>query len=128
MKGLAVVLRANAAFSIVSGGSLLLAAPAIGTVLGSVEPWLLRLIGAGLLLFAALVLHEARAPSAAGTWPILAGDLGWVLASILLVAWGPGWLSLAGRWVVLVVAAIVGLFAYLQWHALARWSTRSQGG
>ena len=105
---LRIVLRLNAGFSLATGALALVAGGAVADLLGIEQVWLVRLVGAGLLGFAALVAAasrlrpvELRQQAAL----ISIADLGWVAATIGVVA--AGWLSTAGVVVMGLVAVLV---------------------
>ncbi|MEL7210238.1 MAG: hypothetical protein AAGK32_18740 [Actinomycetota bacterium] len=103
---LRLALRANAVFSVVTGAVALLAAPAVGGLLGVDAVWLIRLVGAGLLGFAAFVVWASQLDPARlrqEALQISIADLGWVGATI--VALVAGTFSGSGP----LVAALVGL-------------------
>ena len=114
---LRTVLRLNAAFSTVTGVVALVAGGPVADLLGVDQVWLIRLLGAGLLAFAAAVVQIARSEPAAlrqGAAAVSVGDLGWVLGTVVVVA--VGWLSTAGVVVMAVIAVLVldfGIGQYL---------------
>lgn len=111
-------LKANAGFSLATG---LIAVALAGRFEESLGPpaWSLRALGAGLLVFAALVAREARAPEPTGSQQIIAADLAWVVAAAIIVAVSPDWLTGTGRVVLGVVSALVAVLAAAQWRGLA---------
>ena len=120
-------LGANALFSF-STGLLLVGAPEwAATTLGDVTPWMLRLIGVGLLLFAAFLVWVARQPESRAAYALLAtgADLGWVAGSAVLLVFPV--LSSTGVGVVVGVAGVVLVFALLQGAGL-RALTRNRRG
>lgn len=120
-------LGANALFSF-STGLLLVGAPEwAATTLGDVTPWMLRLIGVGLLLFAAFLVWVARRPESRAAYALLAtgADLGWVAGSAVLLVFPV--LSSTGVGVVVGVAGVVLVFALLQGAGL-RALTRNRRG
>jgi len=118
---LRLALRANAAFSTVSGLVLAVTAPLLGPWLG-IPPLGLAVVGLGLLPFAWLLfrnavrtpIHEPEARLAVGA------DIAWVMGSVALVAFDPLGLALAGRVAVIVIALCVADFALLQALGLGR--------
>ena len=115
-------LRANAVFSGASGLLLALAPGWWAARIGLGPPWLLAALGMGLVAFAALVLWTSARPSErrgviAG---IIAADLGWVLATPLVMAAGATRLSAFGVVLLAGVAAFVALLAGLQWRGRRR--------
>lgn len=123
---LRVVLRLNAVNSAVCGLALLVGAEGFADWLGSGHPGWIRLVGAGLLPFAALLVWTAAGDVdrlRSETPAIVAGDLGWVIASV--VALVLGWFSGAGVALVVAMALIVDTFAVLQWHSWRRLGSAS---
>ncbi len=112
---LRTALRLNGGTTIAFGLLLLLAAGPVDDLLGTDRPGWVRLVGLGLLPYAAFLLRTA-----AGTTqrlrretPIaVAGDLAWVAGSGagLLLDWFDGW----GIAAVVAVAAVVETYAVLQ--------------
>lgn len=117
-------LAANAVFSAVSGALLVVAAPMVAgliltgpfSLFGVGETALLRVLGGGLLIFAAIVgwtERQAR-PSAPVVVAISLADFGWVLGSALLLALGASAFTASGSALVIAVAALVLAFGVLQ--------------
>lgn len=112
---LRTTLRVNAATSAAGGLVAALAPSALDDVLGTGHPGWVRLVGAGLVVFALDVvivsgLRTARLRRfAAG---VVVADASWVAATVLAVALG--WFSIAGAVVMSIVAAVVATFAVLQ--------------
>ena len=117
---LRLALRGNAAFSTISGAITIVAAAPLADVLGVDYAWVLVILGAGLLFFAAAlwssaaqpVVNRARAKVAVGL------DLGWVAAGAALI--GLGLLTAPGAAIVSAVAHVVLLFAVLQVFGLSK--------
>lgn len=114
-------LRGNALFSAVSGAALLLASGPIAAWMGIGQPLVLAGTGAGLLGWAYLLWRGAGGPDqvALGRGAV-AGDLAWVVGSVLILLAGRPELSRAGMWAVAGVADIVAIFALLQIIGLRR--------
>lgn len=112
----------NVLFSGVSGALLLLGAGAVDSFLGLGSPLALRLIGVGLLGWAAWMARATRQPTLDPMVLriVLAGDIGWLLLTALVLASGWPPLSSAGRWTLLGLADIVVLFVLWQYLALRR--------
>jgi hypothetical protein len=115
-------LLANAAFSTVTGLLTLLAADALAPFMGLDAPWVLRVIGGGLLPFAWIVSRAARRPELDPTevLGISFADLGWVAGTIGLGIGWPSALGLTGWVAAATVAAFVAAFAAGQLAGLAR--------
>ena len=113
-------LLANAAFSSVCGLALLFAPGSIGDLLGLEANLIYRLLGAGLLLFAADLVHQATRPVVAQWRAALAcaADFAWVAATALAFLFFPGALSEAGALAVLTVGLIVLGFGLWQAQGL----------
>ena len=97
---------------------MLLHPATVGDWLGLSSPVVFRLIGAGLILFAAHLIHQSFSRRMA-TWMALtasAGDLLWVVATVLLLAIFPQVLSPMGNALVLGVAlAVLGFGCWQLW-------------
>ncbi|MEM7324604.1 MAG: hypothetical protein AAF531_16055 [Actinomycetota bacterium] len=112
-------LRVNALSSASTGLFGLVFAGTAGDLIGVDQEWLIRVIGGGLVLFAAAVLLLSRADRPtliAGTPGISLGDFGWVVASAVVI--GLGWLSTRGAVIMGLIAA--GVFGFGLVQTLAR--------
>ncbi len=112
------VLRLNAANCVVSGTALAVAAGPIDDLLDTGRPGWIRLVGLALLPFAALCWWTAVGPLQRlrrVTPFIVAGDVDWVIASVVTVLLG--WYSGGGAVAVLTMAVVVDTFAVLQFAA-----------
>lgn len=115
-------LQANGIFSGLSGIAFIADAGPLASFLGLTSALPLLVIGAVLLLHAAILLVKANQepidPRLA--WYAIIGDVAWVIASveILLTGWLP--LTTAGWWAVAIVADIVAVFAIVQFYGLRR--------
>lgn len=115
---LRLVLRANALNCIVFGGLLAAIPGTVDELLNTGHPEWVRLVGLGLLPFAALCLwlsNQSAETLIAQTPGIVAGDVGWVLASVVTILLG--WYSGGGIAAVVAMAVVVDVFAVLQWSA-----------
>jgi hypothetical protein len=116
---LRVALLANAVFSTLSGLLILFAEPRVLGWLGlqSLSIWP---IGAGLLLFAAYLFWMSRSsripPDQVKS--VILGDWAWVAGTAVLLLIKAGLFSGFGIFLLVDVAAIVALFAYLQGRGL----------
>lgn len=119
---LRTVLRANGVNCILSGTALAVFAGPIDDLLDTGHPGWIRVVGLGLLPFAAYCWWLAAGPRkrlVQDTPLVIAGDIGWVAASIVTVLLG--WYSGGGIVAVLAMAAVVDVFALLQfkgWRTL----------
>src|SRR5688572_24741360 len=87
LKSLRRALACNAAFSFTCAALLLAFPGAVGEWLGLQANALYRVTGAGLVLFALDLVHQATRPRMA-TWRALIasiGDFSWVIASLVLL-------------------------------------------
>lgn len=116
-------LLTNAAFSGIGGLAVLVAPGLIAEEVALAEAtWVLRLLGAGLLVFAtavATVGRQAR-PPAAQVQVISAMDAVWVVASVVVLLAGIGGLTTAGAWIIGLTAEAVALFGVAQLYGLRR--------
>lgn len=110
---LRVALAANLVFSSACGLALIFGGGDVAAWLGTIPAWFMMALGVGLLGFAGL-LGFVVARLRVG-WALLISvlDILWVLATLPLTLI-PGLLSSEGKVVVVVVAACVALFAFLQ--------------
>jgi uncharacterized membrane protein len=112
---LRLVLTANATTSGLGGLTALLAGERVDDWLGTAHPGWVRVIGAGLVAFAAAVIALSRSDvDRLRRWvPVVSlADGGWVAASVATII--AGWYSNTGAAIVGVVAAAVGTFAVTQ--------------
>lgn len=106
------VLTVNAMVSGLTGLVLFFAAHTVDDLIGSGAPMAVRVIGGGLVLFAAGLFAVGRLQGPrlrSGTALIFAMDVAWVVASLVAVA--ARWFNGVGNVVVLAVAVVVGAFA-----------------
>jgi hypothetical protein len=113
-------LRANAGFSGISGIIALFGANFLSSFIGISEPMVFRVLGVGLILYAADLLwvasREKINPALGITAVIL--DVVWVIGSIILVFGSFIPLTTAGKWTILLLAEVVSIFAIVQGYAL----------
>jgi len=112
-------LRANAAFSALSGAIFIGAGEPLGGFLGVAAKFLVG-TGVSLLAFAAALVLFARSPmlSPAIARVFLAADLGWTVATGLLISLGI--FTPHGAIAALAVSGAVMCFAVLQWVGIRR--------
>jgi hypothetical protein len=110
------ILYGNAVFSGISGLLFIFASRPIARFLGVDMPLAILLLGIGLVGYAASIYINASRPEISRSFVLLAvvADSVWVLLSIvlLLTNWVP--FTVPGKWAVGIVAAIVDIFATLQ--------------
>jgi hypothetical protein len=111
----------NAGFSLSTGTAALLLGGPIDEFLDLGLPWLVRLVGGGLIAFAAFLVIVARLDDAATmateALAVSIADLGWVAATIVLVLFGA--FSPWGTALMIAVAAVVLILAVAQLRARA---------
>jgi len=118
---LAMVMRLNA-LSCLGFGTLFSIGPkAVAAFLGDAPAFALQLLGLGLVLNGVLLLGASRPRRAPRRREVLffcAGDVVWVLATVMLVV-GDFWITtVSGQIAALAVAAGVGTMGLLQWRDL----------
>ncbi len=120
-RSLRAALLGNAAFSATCAAAMMLAPSTVVELLGiTAPPWLVQLIGAGLVLFAADLVHQATRQRMA-SWRALyasAADFLWVIGTFIAIAVFPNALSGTGLATVLIVAAVVAGFGAMQLIAI----------
>ena len=117
---LRLVLLGNAFFSTACALLMQINPVLLGDLLGVQAPLIYRLIGVGLLVFAADLVHQASRPRLA-TWRALyasAGDVLWVLATIVGLLLFPGVLSPIGLVTVSLMATVMLVFGLLQMRGI----------
>jgi len=113
-------LRLNAIFSGTSAVFLLVAAPWIAAQLGLPGPLPVYIVGGFLMLFALQLANIVRTGNIR-TWEvggIIAGDLAWVLGTVVLVGLFYSSLTTVGLLMVDIIALAVLTFAILQIRGL----------
>ena len=113
------VLLGNALFSTLSGLAFVFATQPISRFLGWSNPWILPIIGIGLLGFAFIVFRTAT-QELEKTREVIFADLAWVITSVIILVTGWVPLTVGGMWAVGIIADIVGTFALLQYLGLRR--------
>lgn len=112
---LRLVLTTNAVTSGLGGLAALALGGPVDSVLGTDAVGWVRVVGAGLVAFAAFVAFVSRSRRArlVREVPIIsAGDLAWVAGTMVTIALG--WYSASGNVVMGAVAAMVGAFGLTQ--------------
>ena len=110
------ILFGNAIFSILSGLLFTVFSTLIANFLGVGTPTIILLIGIGLIGYAVLIYVNASRSEISRSFVLFAilGDSAWVVLSIVLLFtnWVP--FTVEGKWAIGVIAAIVDVFATLQ--------------
>ena len=118
---LRIALRANAAFSLLSGGFMLIADGLVAAILGAYTALgAIHFVGANLVVFAAMLLWLASREEISPTFAlaVVAADSLWVIGSWIAMA--AGMVAGQGWWAVGVVADVVLLFAVVQYLGVRR--------
>jgi hypothetical protein len=102
------------------GALLLLAAGPISTLIGLPGPAIARMVGVGLLVYAAALLWNAARAAVSRGEALLAVvlNIGWIVGSAIVVVDGP--LTVVGNLAVAAVAGAVALFTLLEVVGLRR--------
>lgn len=105
----------NAGFSILCGLVCLLIADSLAQIMG-IAPWMLYVLGIGLLLFAADAAYTAtRSPINLLFAKLITGaDVLWVLGSVVILIFFPGSLTFNGQLILELVAIAVAVIATVQ--------------
>lgn len=117
---LRTALIANAVFSTGCAALMLINPILVGDLLGVQAPFVLQVVGLGLVIFAVDLVHQATRHELA-IWRALyasSGDYLWVLGTLLGIVLFPGVLSDSGLAIVLAVAVIVLVFGTWQLGAI----------
>ena len=115
-------LKMNGFFSLVSGLSLLLFSSFFKELLAVQHDLVLPILGGGLVLFAVTVLWTAfsKPVKPMAVKSIIIQDLVWVVGSVIIVVGQFFDLSAIGYELIVVVAVIVGAFAFFQAKGLKK--------
>lgn len=126
---LRLAIGGNALFSAFCGLILVSTTEPAAAVIGDINPWVLRLLGIGLLLFAAFLFWNVWRPTPHPVFALLitGADVGWVAGSAVLMLIPSTPMSASGTGVVAGIAGVVLVFALLQVAGL-RALTRNRRG
>ena len=115
-------LRANAAFSGLSGLVLIVDARPLASLTGISAVLAFYVVGAFLIGFAAELVWVAGQRPISRTLAMVAivADVLWVAASAVVLATGVLSLTQAGMWIVAILADVVAIFAIAQYLGLRR--------
>ena len=113
-------LMGNAAFSAISGLTILFGNHWLVKLLGLQEKVSLSVLGVSLIVYAILLVLNARRSEVkiSDAWVAVVLDAVWVAGSYILIFVIP--FSVAGKWIVALVAELVLLFAVLQWLGIRK--------
>jgi hypothetical protein len=115
-------LKVNALASAVSGLLFFLGSAALAPLMSVDSPILLGAIGVSVVVFAfgVFLVFQETPLDVRKARIIFALDILWVVGSILLLIADPLTLSNEGKWIVLILADAVGVFAVLEYFGLRR--------
>ena len=115
-------LRGNGLFSGMSGLAALLLTRPLTHFTGLEQPIIFTILGIGLLIFSVdLFWFAARKTlNQKLVWAIILADVAWVLGSIIILLTGTPALTVAGNWLVAILAEAVAAFAIAQYIGLRR--------
>ena len=115
-------LRGNAIFSEVSGLAALLLARPLTHFTGLQPAATFTSLGIMLIIYGIGIawLSTRPKPNRAIVWGIILGDVAWVLGSILILLTGNPAFTVAGNWLVAILAEAVAAFAVAQYIGLRR--------
>jgi len=115
-------LRGNGIFSLLSGAIMVVGAGALANIMGVPSAVAFIVIGVGLLLHAVNLFYNAGKNTIKMNfgWFAIIADVAWVLGSAVILLTDAFSLSTTGKWIVLMVADVVLLFAIVQYLGLRK--------
>lgn len=114
------MLQLNSVFSICCAMPCLFFGTALAQAIGAIEPWMLHIVGATLIVWALDLLWVASRPliNPVLVKAIIIADFGWVLGTFILLVGFEAMFTAAGIVLLSVVALLVLTIAVLQVRAL----------
>lgn len=114
--------QADGLLCAVSGAVFTVGAGALSTLAGFDSSTFILVLGIGLLVYGLGILYFANKEpyDRRLTQAILAGNIGWIIASILFLVADPFTMTTEGRWLTIILADVVGVMAVWQFVALRR--------
>ena len=114
MSFLRTVLRTNAFYSVATGATALVLAGSLGETM-EISPWIVRIVGLGVILFGVALLVIFRPPRVDITAArfVVAADIAWVAAAVIVMA--ADLMSASGDLILGLVSIPVAVFAVLQY-------------
>ena len=115
-------LRGNALFSILSAVVAIAGATSLADFLGLKQPVALAIVGAVLVGHAAILWWGSAQATISRwlAWYAIEGDVGWIIATIIILIVDPWSFSTGGKWLLAGIADVVSVFAILQYIGLRR--------
>jgi hypothetical protein len=112
----------NSLSSAAAGIAFVIASGPLAALMGVANPLALVMLGVGLLVFAAGVYYTASREviNRRAAWLIFELDVVWVIGSALILLTDAFGLSTEGRWLVLILADLVAVFAIIEFIGLRR--------
>lgn len=113
-------------FCAASGAISAIGAESISNFSGIIPASLLMVLGLGLVVYGLGVFYLASSRPLDRWLPqiMLIGNIAWIIGSVVLLVVDPFPMTTAGRWMVLIIADVVGLFAIWEYIGLRRMETR----
>ena len=121
-------LKSNAAFSFISGVLLIIIHGKIAQLFEVTNVTVFWVIGIGLVIFAATVYWESIKLRPMQVVTIIAQDLIWVIASVILLVFNPFQISFWGNVTIAGVALVVFFFAVAQSSGLSQMDSMNRQG
>ena len=115
-------LKGNALFSLFSAVAAIAGAAPLAGVMGLRDPVALAIVGAALAGHAAILWWGATQATISRwlAWYAIEGDVGWIIATIILLIVDPWSFATGGKWLLAGLADVVAIFAILQYIGLRR--------
>ena len=113
-------LQLNSAFSLLCALALFIFSAPLAQIIGAVEPWMLHIVGAALVIWALDLLWVASKPliNQGLVKVIVVADVGWVLGTVVLLVGFEAMFTTEGVALLTAVALAVLAIALLQLRAL----------
>ena len=115
-------LRGNSIFSAVSGALLLVDAKLLADFMGIATSIPFIILGVGLLMYATYLFINTRSRPVkkAFGWFAVIADVAWVVISAIVLLTDAFALTSGGKWLVLIIADMVLVFAVVQYLGIRR--------
>jgi hypothetical protein len=116
--------QADGLFCAVSGVVFALGAEAMSSFSGIIPASIILALGLGLALYGSGAFYLASSRPLGRLLPqaMLIGNVAWIVGSLILLFVDPFPMTTAGRWMVLIIADVAGLFGIWQYIGLRRMS------
>jgi hypothetical protein len=115
-------LKGNALFSLFSAAAAIVGARPLADFFGIKEPLALAALGAAVAAHAGVLWWGGTRPSIPRwlAWYAIEGDVGWIIATIILLIADPWNFTSGGKWLLAGISDVVAVFAILQYIGLRR--------